>query len=235
VGVGVIIPVLNEAEAIGGVVREVASTGLADEIIVVDGGSRDGTISSARAAGAEVVVERRPGYGRACATGVLASTADVLVFLDGDGADDGTALGRLLAPIRDGMADLALGSRLHRQAHALPWHATLGNSLGALAVSQLWGQRIRDFPSFKAVRRTDLLRLHMTEATYGWTVEMIVKATKAGLRVQEVPIDYRRRKGGQSKVSGNLRTSFRAATSILRTLARHGLSRNGHATLLPDG
>ncbi|MBV8085434.1 MAG: glycosyltransferase family 2 protein [Chloroflexi bacterium] len=234
-GVAVIVPVLNEAEAIAGVIREVASTGLADEIVVVDGGSRDGTVDAARAAGAEVVIEQRPGYGRACATGVLASSADILAFLDGDGADDGTALGRMVQPIMQGTAELTLGSRLQREANAMPWHAALGNSLGALLVNRLWDQRVRDFPSFKAIRRADLLRLRMSEATYGWTVEMIVKAAKGGLRVHEVPIDYRRRRGGESKVSGNVRTSARAAASILGTLARHGWSRNGHATLLPDG
>ncbi|MDE3075631.1 MAG: glycosyltransferase [Chloroflexota bacterium] len=228
-----IVPVLNEEAAIGDVVRALLATGLPSEVIVVDGGSSDRTVETAAAAGARVLVERRRGYGRACASGAFASQATVLAFLDGDGADDPASLERLLQPIADGTTDLVLGARASMEAGSLPFYATAGNRLAALIVKLAWRQRISDLPSFKALRRDTLVRLDMTEATYGWTIEMIVKAARRGLRIKEVPLNYRRRRGGQSKVSGNPRTSIRAAASILSALVRHGTGRNGGSTLLP--
>ncbi len=226
--ISVVVPVLNEEAAIGPVVRAVPRD-LNPEIVVVDGGSRDRTVAEARAAGARVVVETRRGYGRACATGATASAGEIVVFLDGDGSDDASALPLLTGPIARGEADLTLGARTWQEAGALPLTARAGNVVAAALISVLWGQRVSDLPSFKALRRSDLVALGMTEATYGWTTELIVKAARRGLRLREVPLRYQRRRGGESKVSGNLTASTKAAIAILRVLARHGFSRNGAA------
>lgn len=222
--VAVIIPVWNEESAIGYVVSELPRDGV-DEIIVVDAGSSDRTPQIAADAGARVIIERRRGYGRACATGAQAARADVLAFLDGDGSDDPTALPKLLAPVLHGQARLSLGARRPVEPGALPAHAMFGNKLAAGLIGARWRQRISDLPSFKVIRRADLLALGMSEATYGWTIEMIVKAARRGYPIAEVPLDYRRRIGGESKVSGNVGTSVKASRAILSTLGRHGFWR----------
>jgi len=229
--VAVVVPVFNEEEAIGHVIRGIPS-GMADEVLVVDGGSSDRTAEVARRAGATVIVETRRGYGRACASGAQAATSEIIAFIDGDGADDASALPKLLEPIASGQADLALGARSRREDGALRAHAVLGDHVAAAIISLRWGQRVTDLPSFKVIRRDKLLALEMTEATYGWTIEMIVKAARAGYRLHEVPLDYHRRIGGESKVSGKLSTSLKAAVSILSTLGRHGLGRGGGEPIL---
>ena len=220
----VVIPVLNEAEAIGRVVSAIPR-GIVSEVVVVDGGSRDATAAVAEDAGARVVVERRRGYGRACATGVVNSSAEVIVFLDGDGGDDSTKIPSIIEPILHGEAELVLGRRVSLESGSLPFYARVGNVVAALAISLIWRQPIHDLPSFKAIRRGDLVALGMTEATYGWTIELIVKAARRRLRIREVPIAYHARIGGVSKVSGNLNASVKAAVSILSVLARHAVGR----------
>lgn len=220
-----VIPALDEEVAIGNVVNSIRSD-VVDEIIVVDGGSRDRTAAVAQRAGAKVVAEPRPGYGRACATGVLHTDCDVIVFLDGDGSDDGSALGQIVGPIARDEADLVLGSRLDAESGAMPFYARLGNLMAAWTITALWRQRISDLPSCKAIRRRHIVDLHMIEATYGWTIEMIVKAARSRLRIREVPLRYARRAGGESKVSGNAVASIKAAFAILSVLARHGLGRS---------
>lgn len=224
--IGVVIPVLDEAEAIGRVVTGIPR-GLVEEVVVVDGGSRDRTVEVARAAGARVVVERRPGYGRACATGAVATASDVVVFLDGDGSDDSGEIPRVVGPLLRGEADLVLGARARVRDGAIPLYARAGNTLAAAIISLAWHQRVTDLPSFKAIGRRDLESLGMSEATYGWTIELIVKAARRKLRIYEVPQVYSPRVGGVSKVSGNLRASAKAAIAILRVLARHGLGADG--------
>ena len=224
--VAVIVPVLDEADAIGRVVAGIPRD-LADEVVVVDGGSRDRTADLARAAGARVIVERRRGYGRACATGAAAATSDIVVFLDGDGSDDSSEIPRVVAPLLRGEADLVLGARTRVLDGALPFYARAGNALAAAIISIAWRQKVTDLPSFKAIGRRDLESLGMSEATYGWTVELIVKAARRRLRIREVPQVYAPRMGGVSKVSGNLRASLKAAIAILRVLARHGLGADG--------
>ena len=219
-----IIPVWNEATAIGHVVAGVPRDTV-DEIIVVDAGSTDPTVEIAREAGARVVVELRRGYGRACATGVNATTAEIVAFLDGDGSDDASELTRIIAPLREGLADVILGTRTNLAAGAMPFYARAGNVFASAVISLLWRQRITDLPSCKAIHRDALITLGMTEATYGWTVELIVKSARHGLRLREVPLSYRARVGGESKVSGNPRASIKAAVAILRVLGRHGLAR----------
>jgi glycosyltransferase involved in cell wall biosynthesis len=216
--VAVIIPVYNEAEAIGRLLAELPS-GAAAEVIVVDGGSNDGTQGIARAAGATVLPQRGRGYGAACLTGAEAAEAELLVFLDGDYSDPPGEIERLLALLRAGSADLVLGSREGPQmeAGALPLHARLGNRLAVTLLRLLYGVRVSDLPSYKAIGKADLLALGIRDLRYGWTAELIARAARRGLRIAEVPIPYRVRLG-RSKVSGNLRSSLFAGLAILRAV-----------------
>jgi glycosyltransferase involved in cell wall biosynthesis len=190
-----------------------------DEIVVVDGGSRDGTRAAALAGGARVVVEPRRGYGRACAAGAAATTAEVVVFLDGDGSDDPSHLGAVLAPVVSGRAHLCLGARNAEPGAVLP-HQALGNRLVALLIRALHGVRVRDVPPMRAIRRDALAGLGMREMTYGWPTEMIVKAARRGLVVEEVRVPFRRRSAGVSKVSGRLAPSVRAGALMLAVTLR---------------
>lgn len=210
--VSVIVPVLNEEDAIGGVVRGIPPD-LVDEVIVVDNGSTDSTAARAREAGAIVVGEPIRGYGAACRAGLMATTeTDVVVFLDGDNSDDPGDLPRLLSPIRTGAADFVLGSRLSGslEAGSMPLHARLGNWFIARLLNGVYGLSITDIGSFRAIRRDLLLSLEMEQMTFGWPMEMVVKAAKRGARIREVPVDLRTRIG-KSKVSGTLKGSFLAA------------------------
>jgi glycosyltransferase involved in cell wall biosynthesis len=216
-----IVPVWNEAETIGRVLDEVPR-GLVDRLLVVDGGSRDATRDIAAARGAEVLVQSERGYGAACQTGVqAASDCGVLAFLDGDYSDPPALLERVLEPIRAGRADLVLGCRVFAPG-SLPLHARLGNRLVLWIVETLVGQRFGDLPSFKAIGAEALAALGMRERTYGWTTEMIVKAARRGLRVEEVWIPYRERGGGRSKVSGTLRGTLAAGYKLIATAVRYG-------------
>lgn len=220
-----VIPALNEAGAIGGVVRSVPP-GVVSRVIVVDNGSTDGTAEAALAAHAEVVVEPRRGYGYACRAGVVAaSDADVVAFLDGDGSFDAADLPRVLAPLRADEADLVLGSRtLAGQAGAVLPHARFGNSLTAALLYRLYGVQVTDLGPMRAIRRDLLLTLDMQEMIYGWPTEMMVKAARARARIVEVEVSYRPRVAGQSKVSGTLTGSVRAGFQILRTTLRYALT-----------
>jgi glycosyltransferase involved in cell wall biosynthesis len=223
--IAAVIPALDEAPSIGRVVdglRTQATLALA-QVIVVDNGSSDGTGDVARAAGATVVGEPRRGYGYACLAGVLAADADVIVLLDGDAADDPADLPRVLAPLLDGSADLVVGSRSlgTLEPGSMTPHQVFGNWLAATIMRRLYGVVVSDLGPFRAIRRTDLLALDMQEMTYGWSVEMMVKAARAGLRYHEVPVSYRRRAGGVSKVAGTLSGSIRAGWCILSTTFRY--------------
>jgi hypothetical protein len=222
----VVIPALDEEEAIGAVVREIPP--LVDEVIVVDNGSRDRTAEEARAVGARVVSEPRRGYGHACLAGIAAaSNADVLVFLDGDHSDYPAQLADVVAPVLEGRADLVIGSRTRgrQAAGAHPWHAILGTRLCVGLMNLLTGSRATDLGPFRAITAEALRRLDMCDTGYGWTVEMQVKAARQGLRVVEVPVDYRPRIG-RSKVSGTLRGTIGAGTKIIATILRHGTRRD---------
>lgn len=217
-GVSLVIPAWNEADAIGAVLDEVPPE-LVDEVVVVVGTASDPTAAVARAHGARVMVQRAPGYGAACWTGAeaaLARGARIIAFLDGDYADPPFELARLLGPIQDGRADLTLGCRdLRRFPHALPLHARLGNALVRLVLQALLRTSFTDLPSYKAIRACALRQLEMREMTYGWTVEMLVKASSRKMRIEQIPIEYRPRRGGRSKVGGNLRGSVAAAWTLL--------------------
>ena len=220
------IPALDEEQAIGLVVGEVRP--LVSEVVVVDNGSRDRTADVARAAGARVVAEPRRGYGQACLTGIaaLAADIDVIVFLDGDHSDHPGQLPEVVAPIRAGEADMVIGSRTRGRAApgSHPWHAVVGTRFCVGLMNLLIGTRATDLGPFRAITRSALAALDMRDRNYGWTVEMQVKAERAGLRVVEVPVDYRPRIG-DSKVSGTVKGTVRAAAKILGTFARYAVTR----------
>jgi glycosyltransferase involved in cell wall biosynthesis len=217
-GVTLVIPAWNEAESIGAVLDEVPPATV-DEILVVVGTGDDPTGHVARARGARVVVQDARGYGAACWAGAraaIARDAQVVAFLDGDYADPPAALPRLLVPIAAGRADLVLGCRdLHRFPTALPPHARLGNRLVLLVLRVLLRMRFSDLPSFKVIRTDALRRLELREMTYAWTVEMLIKAARLGLRIEEVRVEYRPRLGGCSKVGGSLPGSLAAGWALL--------------------
>ena len=220
--IAAIIPTLNEHEAIAGVVAAVPKDAV-DRVIVVDGGSTDDTVARARAAGAEIVNEARRGYGRACRAGAEAAfDCDILVFLDGDGSDCPELIPEIVAPIAEGRADFAIGSRTRgtRERGSMNAHQLFaGYALGA-ALGLLYGVRYTDMGPMRAIRRDALLALGMREMTYGWNLEMQMRAAQAGFDVVEIPVAHRRRAGGVSKVSGNLVGTLRASWRILLTFAR---------------
>jgi len=221
--IAVVIPALNEEQPIAGVVREVARQAV-DEIIVVDNGSTDHTSEQARRAGARVVQEARRGYGRACHAGVEAAgaNADIVVFLDGDGSDCPEFLDRLVGPIVAGTHDFVVGSRTRgiREPGSMNAQQLLAGRMAGFLIQRLYGVHYTDMCPFRAIRRDAFERLDMHEETYGWNLEMQMRAAQARLRVLEVPVDHRRRAGGQSKVSGNLKGTILAATRILITFVR---------------
>lgn len=225
--VALIIPALNEEDTIAATLDGLAGHALT-QLIVVDNGSADRTAEIARAHGARVVAEPRRGYGRACLAGLAAigPDIDVVVFMDADGSDDPSDLGRLLEPIARGQADLVIGSRVlgTREAGALTAQQQLGNRLATYLLRLFYGARSTDLGPFRAIRRDALVRLGMRDTNFGWTVEMQAKALRAGLRVNEVPVRYRRRRGGRSKVSGSVRGSLLAGAKILWTILRYRFS-----------
>ena len=221
--VSVVIPALNEEEPIGEVVREVIATGVPREIIVVDNDSTDQTAECASNAGARVV-SAPLGYGRACAAGVatVSDECDVLMFLDGDGSDVPRFIPTLVEPIINGTHDFVIGSRTRgkREPGSMNAQQIFAGHLAGLLIRALYGVRYTDMSPFRAIRRDALEKLQMGEKTYGWNLEMQMKAARAGLRILEVPVDHRCRRGGESKVSGTLRGTFIASFRILATFLK---------------
>lgn len=220
--VTVVIPALDEESSIGPVLQAIPRD-LVGEVIVVDGGSRDGTAAVAAACGARVVSERRRGYGCACARGAAEARGEVVVFLDADGAADPREIAELLVPIAQDGADMVLGSRLSgaRVPLGMPWHQRIGNRLSARLIRLLYGQDLTDLGPFRAVRLARLTEMPLDDLTYGWPTEMIVRAARAGWRIAEVPVSCHRRTGGRSKISGTVRGTALATLHILGTIARH--------------
>lgn len=220
----VVIPALNEAESIGHVVRSMPWHRIV-ECIVVDNGSTDETAAVATEAGARVVRSAR-GYGAAMAAGVAATTSDIIVQMDGDGADRIAFFDAIVGPIVRGEADFVLGSRMqgHREPGAMGLSQLVAAHLIGVLVRVLYGFRYTDMGPFRAIRRDALERMQMTEMTYGWNLEMQIRAVQMRLRVLEVPVDYGCRIGGESKVSGDLRASIKAAWRILGVFFRVGRS-----------
>ncbi len=220
-GVAVIIPTYNEAAAIGGVVATLPRD-IVDRIIVADGGSSDGTADIARRAGAEVLGVGK-GYGLACLAGAKAADdADIVVFMDGDGADDPAFIKQMVGAIRSGNYDFVIGSRARgeREAGSMGSHQILIGLIAGALIRVFYGVRYTDMCAYRAIRRGTLLALGMRERTYGWNLEMQMRVARARLRVLELPVAYRRRAGGASKVAGNLRGSIRAGSRIVATFAR---------------
>jgi glycosyltransferase involved in cell wall biosynthesis len=230
--ISVIIPALNEEEPIAAVVRDCLTTGLPGEVIVVDNGSSDRTAERAQAAGARVVTEPTPGYGRACATGVRAlllpqSRDDIVVFLDGDGSDCPEFMPELVEPIRRGEQDFVIGSRTRgkREPGSMNFQQVFAGRVAGWLLRLLYGVRYTDMCPFRAIGRDALEKLGMKERTYGWNLEMQMRAARAHLRILEVPVNHRCRTGGESKVSGTLRGTFVAGARIIATLFRVALER----------
>ncbi len=210
--ISVVIPAFNEEHAIGRVVRAVPKD-LVNEIIVADNGSTDGTAKQAAAAGARVIHEPRRGYGSVCLAGARAARgSEVVVFLDGDRSDDPGQLDFIARPVIQDQADLVIGSRIggDLEKGAMPIHGLLGNRFIVFLLKLLYGVRITDIGSFRAIKTKILFDLKMEQMTYGWPVEMVVKAARKKLRIRSVPIKYRRRIG-ISKVSGTFKGSIMAA------------------------
>jgi glycosyltransferase involved in cell wall biosynthesis len=228
-GVAAVIPTLNEAATIAGAIAAVPRD-VVDEIIVADSSSRDGTAAIAQHAGARVVTLTEPGYGRACAAGAAAASeaCGIILFLDGDGADRVDLADMLVAPIRAGTHDFVIGSRVRgeREPGSMSWHQVLAGRLAGRLMSALYGVRYTDMCAFRAIRSDALKRLDLRETTYGWNIEMQMKAARAGFRILELPVPYRRRAGGRSKVAGSLRGSIRAGWRIALTVARIAMTAN---------
>jgi glycosyltransferase involved in cell wall biosynthesis len=224
--VSVIIPALDEEEPIPGVVRECFATGLPNEVIVVDNGSTDRTAERAYEAGARVVTAPR-GYGRACAAGVraLSPECDIVVFLDGDGSDVPAFTNQLVEPVARGTHDFVIGSRTRgqREPGSMNLQQIFAGRLAGLILRLLYRVRYTDMSPFRAIRRDALERLDMREQSYGWNLEMQMKAARDGLRILEIPVNHRRRAGGESKVSGTFRGTFVAGARIVATLLRVAL------------
>ncbi len=215
-----VVPALNEAESIGDVVSGLHASG-ACCVLVVDGGSSDGTCGRASASGAVVIHEPRRGYGRACLTGAEAAQAahhhDLIAFLDGDGSCDPRELGLLAA--HAGRAEVVLGIRRRETVErgAYPWHARAGNFVATTVIRLRSGTRVRDLSPFKVLRAPALARLQLRQQGYAWTAELVARAcSDRSLVTVEAPISFRARRGGASKVSGRLLPSIKAGLQILR-------------------
>jgi glycosyltransferase involved in cell wall biosynthesis len=231
----VLIPAFNEARAIAQVIGDIPD-GLADEVVVVNNASTDETEDNARAAGATVVTEPQRGYGAACLRGLAYAKAkqpDIVVFLDGDYSDHPEEMTRLVRPIAEDEADFVVGSRIRGDAEpgALLPQAQIGNRLACTLMEQIWGASYTDLGPFRAVRFRDLMALDMQDETFGWTIEMQIKAAEAGLRIQEVPVSYRRREG-VSKITGTVTGTVKASAKILWTIGRMAWTRQDRAPRL---
>lgn len=231
----VIIPAFNEARAIGQVIGDIPDR-LVDEVVVVNNASTDETERNARAAGATVIREERPGYGYACLRGIEYARAqhpDIVVFLDGDYSDHPEEMPRLVDPIARDEADFVVGSRIRGESEpgALLPQAQVGNRLACTLMRWIWGVSYTDLGPFRAIRFSDLLALDMQDETFGWTIEMQIKAVEAGLRVKEVSVPYRRGIGS-SKITGTLSGTVKASAKILWTIGRMAVTTRRRAPRL---
>ncbi len=225
--VTVIIPCLNEEEPIAQAVREVLAENV-DEVIVVDNGSTDSTAARAREAGARVVMEPSRGYGRACAAGFAAigPKADIVCFLDGDGSDVPRFIPDVVRPIVEDRADFVMGSRLRgkRERGSMTPQQLVAACAAGILLRLCYRVRFTDMSPFRAMPAAKLAGLGMREGTYGWNLEMQMRAAASGLRIAEIPVDHRRRRGGESKVSGKFLAGLAAALKIAATFIRLAVS-----------
>jgi glycosyltransferase involved in cell wall biosynthesis len=235
--VAIVIPCLNEEDAIGGVVSEVLAQRV-DEVIVVDNGSTDKTAQKAADAGARVVHQPLRGYGRACASGMNAvgPKTEIVCFMDGDGSDVAEFLSTVIGPLVAGQADFVMGSRLrgHRESGSMSPQQIVAGWVAGQLMQLTYGVHFTDMSPLRAMRVDRLRSLGMTEQTYGWNLEMQMRAAAKGLRILEVPVDHRCRRGGVSKVSGNLVAGMHAAWIIVKTFVRLARSLRKTSVLQPD-
>lgn len=222
--IDVIIPAHNEESAIASVIYDIPRD-IVREIVVCDNGSSDTTAQRAIEAGATLVYAPVRGYGTACLTGLQylktkTTPPGIVVFLDGDRSDDATQLSTLTDPIVHEGYDLVIGSRVRGKAEkgALTFPQRFGNALAVFLIRVFFKYRFTDLGPFRAIRWDALMCIDMQDRSFGWTVEMQVKAAKQGLRCKEVPVPYRRRTTGRSKISGSLKGSVSAGYWILRTI-----------------
>ena len=237
VSVAVIVPALNEEQAIGLVLT--AIPGWVDTVIVVDNGSTDRTGAVAKAHGATVVSEPARGYGAACLAGLAAverasRKPDIVVFLDGDFSDRPGDMARIVEPIARGHSDLVIGSRVlgNPEPGSLTPVQRLGNLLAVALIQLFWDVRYTDLGPFRGIRYSRLEKLGMTDRDFGWTVEMQVKAARARLSITEVPVAYRPRVG-TSKISGTLKGSYLAGRKILQVIFAHYIESLRKGAALP--
>ncbi len=218
----IIIPALNEAGSIGTVIQRIPA-GLARQVIVVDNGSTDGTAALAAHAGATVIFDPHRGYGQACLTGLsgLDDSIDAVAFLDADGSDDPELLLKLLVPIQTGEADFVVSARtLGLAKQNLSPQQRFGNWLACFLIRLLWRYDYRDLGPLRVIRRESLQRLQMRDTTWGWNVEMQIKAVECGLRIVQIDVPYGHRIAGKSKISGTITGTIKAGVKILWTIGR---------------
>ncbi len=226
--ISVIIPALDEEPSIGLVVGDIPRD-LVDEVIVVDNGSIDRTAEVAEAAGAKTVREDQKGYGKACLTGIAEvdkNPPDIVVFLDGDYSDYPEEIRDIVQPILDDEYDFVLGTRMTetRDNDAIGSTSVFGNWLAAKILRIFWGGRFTDLGPFRAIRYKDLKDLNMVDENYGWTIEMQIKAVRAGLRYKEVPVRYRKRIG-VPKITGTFKGSVKAFLKIVYTMGKYAITK----------
>lgn len=221
----VVIPARNEELALGKVLSEIP--GMVTQIIVADNGSTDRTADIAREHGAAVVHVSEPGYGRACLAGIEeAGDFDIMVFLDGDASDYPAEMTKLIAPIQNGDTDLVIGSRVRGELEkgSLTPQQRFGNALACFLMKLFWKSRYTDLGPFRAIRKSALDELNMQAPTFGWTVEMQVRALKQKMPYAEVPVNYRKRIG-KSKISGTVKGVILAGYYILGTIFLEAIRR----------
>jgi len=222
--ISVIIPALNEEESIGQVLNDIPGE-IVEEVIVVDNGSSDNTVTVSKGLGANVILEPLKGYGAACLRGIsiLKQDTDIVVFLDADYSDYPQDLHTVVKPIINDNADMVIGSRMsgEREKGALLPQAIFGNKLATFLIRVFWGFKYTDLGPFRAIKYRDLLALNMTDKNFGWTVEMQIKALKKRLRIVEVPVRYRKRIG-KSKITGTFSGTVRAGVKIIYTIFKYG-------------
>lgn len=216
----VIIPAFNEENSIGKVISDIPP--YVDKVIVCNNNSTDNTVNVALSAGADVVNESRRGYGAACLAGIAYSqqfTPDIIVFLDGDYSDYPNEMDKLILPIIDKDVDFVIGSRVRgkKEKGALLPQAIVGNFIACTLIRLFWGVKFSDLGPFRTIRFQKLRDMNMKDTTWGWTVEMQIKAAKMGLKCLEIPVSYRKRIG-ESKITGTLTGSVKAGWKIIYTI-----------------
>jgi len=234
-----VIPALNEADAIAEVVRSVPCT-VVNQIIVVDNGSTDATAQAAKNAGAIVVSQPTRGYGRACRAGMnaaLETGADIVVFIDGDGSDCPESMIELIRPIQENRFDFVIGSRTRgqRETGSLNTQQILAARLAGWLLRVRYGVNFTDMSPFRAIRSELLQSLPMREETYGWNLEMQMLVAQKRARILEIPVNHRRRRGGVSKVSGTFKGAILATLRIAATFFRVVFARIDRDAARPKG